>query len=152
MATSTASDAAAGRAERTVTTTRSDVRAARRSKVASVWLVLVLLAVGVFAVVESPLTAAAAEEAVAESSLSDDYWRAATAVAAEESLERKYRLEPGADVRVRFDQSAAALVTALVEIQTQRGCLGPDAGVPGDRAARQVPRGDRPDVRRDRPW
>ena len=55
-----------------------------------------LLAVSVFAVVESQLTAAAAEEAVAASTVSDDYWRAATAVAAEESLERKYRLEPGA--------------------------------------------------------
>jgi diguanylate cyclase len=117
MAISTASDAAAGRAERTVAATRSDVRAARRSQGASVGLVLVLLAVSVFAVLESQLTAAAAEEAVAASTVSDDYWRAATAVAAEESLERKYRLEPGAGVRARFDQSAAALVTALVEIQ-----------------------------------
>ena len=57
-------------------------------------MVLVLLAVSVFAVVESQLTAAAAEEAVAASTVSEDYWRAATAVAAEESLERKYRLEP----------------------------------------------------------
>jgi diguanylate cyclase (GGDEF)-like protein len=117
MAISTASDAAAGRAERTVAATRSDVRAARRSQGASVGLVLVLLAVSVFAVLESQLTAAAAEEAVAASTVSDDYWRAATAVAAEESLERKYRLEPGASVRARFDQSAAALVTALVEIR-----------------------------------
>ena len=80
-------------------------------------MVLVLLAVSVFAVVESQLTAAAADEAVAASSVSEDYWRAATAVAAEESLERKYRLEPGEDVRARFDQSAAALIAALVEVQ-----------------------------------
>jgi hypothetical protein len=60
MAISTASDAAAGRAERTVAATRSDVRAARRSQGASVGLVLVLLAVSVFAVLESQLTAAAA--------------------------------------------------------------------------------------------
>jgi diguanylate cyclase len=114
MPSSTASEAATDRA---TASTRLDVRAARRSKVASAGMVLALLAVGVFAVVESQLTAAAAEEAVAASSLSDDYWRAATAVAAEESLERKYRLEPGEGVRVRFDQSAAALVAALVEIQ-----------------------------------
>jgi hypothetical protein len=82
-----------------------------------VGLVLVLLAVSVFAVLESQLTAAAAEEAVAASTVSDDYWRAATAMAAEESLERKYRLEPGAGVRARFDQSAAALVAALAEVQ-----------------------------------
>ena len=117
MPTSTSSEAAAGRAGRAVASPRSDVRAARRSQVASVGLVLVLLAVSVFAVVESQLTAAAAEEAVAASTVSEDYWRAATAVAAEESLERKYRLEPGEDVRVRFDQSAAALVAALGEVQ-----------------------------------
>jgi diguanylate cyclase (GGDEF)-like protein len=104
MATSTASEAA----------TR---RAGRRSQVASVGLVLVLLAVSVFAVVESQLTATAAEEAVSASTVSEDYWRAATAVAAEESLERKYRLEPGEAVRVRFDRSAAALVAALGEVQ-----------------------------------
>ena len=117
MPTSTSSEAAAGRAGRAVASTRSDARAARRSQVASVGLVLVLLAVSVFAVVESQLTAAAAEEAVAASTVSEDYWRVATAVAAEESLERKYRLEPGEGVRVRFDQSAAALVSALVEVQ-----------------------------------
>ena len=95
MATSTTSETATGRAGRTAASTRSDVRAARRSQVASVGLVLVLLAVSVFAVVESQLTATAAEQAVAASTVSEDYWRAATAVAAEESLERKYRLEPG---------------------------------------------------------
>jgi hypothetical protein len=79
--------------------------------------VLVLLAMSVFAVVQSQLTDAAAEEAVAARSVSEDYWRAATAVAAEESLERKYRLEPGEAVRVRFDQSAAALIAALGEVQ-----------------------------------
>jgi diguanylate cyclase (GGDEF)-like protein len=77
----------------------------------------VLLAVSVFAVVESQLTAAAAEEAVAASTVSEDYWRAATAVGAEESLERKYRLEPGEGVRIRFDDAAAALIAALGEVQ-----------------------------------
>jgi diguanylate cyclase len=117
MTTSAASETAAGRAGRTAARTRSDVRAARRSQVASVGLVLVLLAVSVFAVVESQLTAAAAEKAVAASTVSEDYWRAATAVGAEESLERKYRLEPGEGVRVRFDQAAAALIAALGEVQ-----------------------------------
>jgi hypothetical protein len=79
MATSTASEAAAGRAGRGVAGTRSDVRAARRSRVAGVGLVLVLLAVSVFAVVESQLTAAAAEEAVAASTVSEDYWRGGAA-------------------------------------------------------------------------
>jgi diguanylate cyclase (GGDEF)-like protein len=95
----------------------ADVRAARRSQAASVALVLVLLAVSVFAVVSSQVTAAAATEAVAASTISDDYWRAATAVGAEESLERKYRLEPGAAVRASFDRSSAALTSALAEVR-----------------------------------
>ena len=95
MTTSTTSETAAGRAGMTAAGSRSDVRAARRSQVASVGMVLVLLAVSVFGVVESLLTGAAAEDAVAASTVSEDYWRAATAVAAEESLERKYRLEAG---------------------------------------------------------
>jgi hypothetical protein len=46
----------------------------------------------------------------------DDRWskrRARFAVAAEESLERKYRLEPGPEVRERYRQAATALVAAL---------------------------------------
>jgi diguanylate cyclase (GGDEF)-like protein len=80
-------------------------------------LVLVLLAVSVFAVVESQLSASAAGRAVGASAVSEDYWRAATAVGAEESLERKYRLEPGPAVRAGFDQAAAALTAALAEVQ-----------------------------------
>ena len=117
MTISTMSEGAAGSAGKTAANAQSDVRAARRSKMASVGLVVVLLGVSVFAVVESQLTARAAEEAVAASTVSEDYWRAATAVAAEESLERKYRLEPGEAVRARFDQSAAALIAALGEVQ-----------------------------------
>lgn len=95
----------------------SDARAARRSRMAGVGLVLVLLAVSVFAVMESQLTAAAAEAAVRTSTVSEDYWRAATAVGAQESLERKYRVEPGPAVRARFDQAAGALTGALGEVQ-----------------------------------
>jgi diguanylate cyclase (GGDEF)-like protein len=98
------------------TVRRSGARVARRSRVASVVMVLVLLGVSVFAVAGSQLSAAAAERAVSASAVSDDYWRAATAVGAEESLERKYRLEPGAGVRARFDGAAAALGAALVEV------------------------------------
>ncbi|MEY2400568.1 MAG: hypothetical protein QOJ08_679 [Ilumatobacteraceae bacterium] len=91
----------------------SDGRVARRSRVASVALVLVLLGVSVFAVWTSRATSVAAQRAVAASSLSDDYAVAATSVAAEESLERKYRLEPGPEVRTRFDGAAAVLSIAL---------------------------------------
>jgi GGDEF domain-containing protein len=90
---------------------------ARRSRMASGALMLVLLAVSVFAVWTSQATGIAASRAVAASAVSDDYARAASAVSAEESLERKYRLEPGPGVRARYEEVAAALVAALGEVR-----------------------------------
>ena len=97
----------------------SDERMARRSRIASVVLVLVLLAVSVFAVWSSLATSIAASGAVAASDLSDEYARATSAVLAEESLERKYRLEPGSDIRTEHNASAAALVSALGQVRRQ---------------------------------
>ena len=97
----------------------SDERMARRSRIASVVLVLVLLAVSVFAVWSSLATSGAARGAVAASDLSDDYARAASAVSAEESLERKYRLEPRSDIRTAHNATAAALVSALGQVRRQ---------------------------------
>jgi diguanylate cyclase (GGDEF)-like protein len=94
-----------------------DGRVARRSRLAGVALVVVLLGVSVFALWSSQATSTAAARAISASALSDDYDRAATAVAAEESLERKYRLEPGPDIRVRFDTAVATLVSALGEVR-----------------------------------
>ena len=60
------------------------------------------------------VTSQAAGNAVRTASAVDDaYERALTAVADEESLERKYRLEPSQDVRSRYLASAAALESAL---------------------------------------
>jgi diguanylate cyclase (GGDEF)-like protein len=95
----------------------ADGRVGRRSRAASAALVLVLLGVSVFAVWTSQATNVAADRALAASALSDDFADAATAVAAEESLERKYRLEPGAAVRTRYNQAAAALTTALGQVR-----------------------------------
>jgi len=94
----------------------SDPRVARRSKVASVAMVVVLLAVSVFALWSSQATSTAAERAVSASGLSDDYSGAANAVGTEESLERKYRLEPGPDVQLTFDAAAARFVTAMMNV------------------------------------
>jgi len=94
-----------------------DGRVARRSRLASVGLVLVLLAVSVFAVWSSVATSAAASRAVAASGLSDDYARAASALNTEEMLEYNYHLEPEAQVRARYVEAAAALVTALGEVR-----------------------------------
>ncbi len=54
------------------------------------------------------------------------YAQAANAVGAEESLERKYRLEPGPAVQAKYDQAAARFITALGEVR--------DDGDPADRA------------------
>jgi diguanylate cyclase (GGDEF)-like protein len=95
---------------------RRDERLAIHNQAAGVGLVLVLLAVSAFAVIASQLTSNAASSAVAASGLSDDYATAATAVAGEESLERKYRLEPGPAVQARYDKTAASFVGAMEEV------------------------------------
>jgi diguanylate cyclase (GGDEF)-like protein len=97
----------------------SDERLARRSRVASGVLVLVLLAVSVFAVWSSQATSIAASRAVAANALSDRYTQAASAVAAEESLERKYRLEPGPEIRALYNAAASDLVSALGRVRQQ---------------------------------
>jgi len=95
---------------------RDEARAARRSRLAGSALAVVLLAVSVFAVWSSQVTSQASVRAVHASRLSDDYAVAATAVGAQESLERKYRLEPGPDVRARYDGAAATFTAALVRV------------------------------------
>ncbi len=91
----------------------SDSGVVLRSRLASVGLALVLLGVSAFGVWSSQATAAAARGAALAGTVADDYALAASAVAAEESLERKYRLEPGTAVRARFDAAGVQLVTAL---------------------------------------
>jgi len=91
----------------------SDGRIALRSQLASFGLVLVLLGITSFAIWSSQVALAAARSAAVASTLSDNYTDAAHAVAGEESLERKYRLEPQSAVRATFDATAARLVGAL---------------------------------------
>ena len=81
----------------------------------------ILLGVSGFAVWSSQATSAAAHKASTASRLSDDYAQADTAVVAEESLERKYRLEPGPAVRARYYTAAASFVTALGHVKTDGG-------------------------------
>ncbi len=104
----------------------SDDSVAWRSRVASGALVLVLLAVSVFAVWSSQATSIAASRAVAANDLAGYFAQAASAAAAEESLERKYRLEPGPQIRTRYNSAAADLVSALGRVRRQ--------GDAGDRA------------------
>ncbi|RON43564.1 hypothetical protein BK666_21080 [Pseudomonas frederiksbergensis] len=85
-------------------------------------LVAVLLAISVFAVWSAITTGRLAQEAIASSLLSDDYTSAAFAVTEAESLERKYRLEPGPEVRRRYDEVVTELMSALDRVH-QSGSL-----------------------------
>jgi diguanylate cyclase (GGDEF)-like protein len=76
-------------------------------------MVLVLLSVSVFAVWSSLVTANAAASAATSSLVSHEFGQAALAVAAEESLESTYRLEPGADVLASFDAASKEADDAL---------------------------------------
>ena len=96
---------------------RPDGRNERRNRIAGIGLVLLLLGVSAFAVWSSTTTSRAAERATSANELSDAYDRAATAVSSEESLERKYRLEPGPGVRAHYDAAARALVSALETVR-----------------------------------
>src|SRR4051794_15193480 len=96
---------------------RLDARMTRRRHYAGVGLAIVLVAVSVFAIWSSQATSSAVAKAATASRVSDAFARAAGAVGAEESLERKYRLEPGPGVRTLFDNAAADLVGAMEAIR-----------------------------------
>jgi diguanylate cyclase (GGDEF)-like protein len=92
---------------------------ARVAAVASGGLAIVIALVGVFGLWSARELETGADSALAATHLSDAYAHSAGAIAAEESLERKYRLEPGPDVRARFDAASAELLAALSEVHRQ---------------------------------
>jgi diguanylate cyclase (GGDEF)-like protein len=96
---------------------RTAVLGRRASRTAVIGLAVALLSVTGYVLVTSWVTAAEARIADASSRLSDDYEGASAAVQSEESLERKYRLEPGPGVRLRYDSAAAELVAALGRVR-----------------------------------
>jgi len=99
----------------------------RRSyRLALVGLTAVIVALSAFGLWSSVRTSRASAQASEATRLSDVYERARFAVGEEESLERKYRLEPGREVRTKYEAAAGDLVRALREIRR--------AGVPADRA------------------
>ncbi len=84
-------------------------------------MVSILLAVSSFAVWSSHATSVAATQAGDASRLSDGYADAASAVSAEESWERKYRLEPEPAVEDEFDQAAAKFAAAMQRVRRDGG-------------------------------
>jgi diguanylate cyclase (GGDEF)-like protein len=81
-----------------------------------VGLAVILLALTALSVLGAASTRRSADTATRSATLSGAYNRAHAAVAAEESLERKYRLEPGVDVRRRHRAAGDALQSALVDV------------------------------------
>ena len=90
------------------------------TRLATAGLAAVLVMLTGFALWAAYSTNRAARQADRLIRLSDAYQQARFAVAAEESLERKYRLEPGPEVRTKYQQAAASLLTALEDVH-QRG-------------------------------
>jgi diguanylate cyclase len=90
------------------------------TRLATSGLAAVLIVLTGFALWAAYSTNRAARQADRLNRLSDAYQQARFAVAAEESLERKYRLEPGPEVRQRYQQ-AAAILLATLEAVHQRG-------------------------------
>ena len=79
-------------------------------------LAVVLLVLAVFGVSSALRTDHATKRVSVSSKLSDAYQRARFAVGEEESLERKYRLEPGPEVRAKYDGAARELEVALRDV------------------------------------
>ncbi|MEO8628665.1 MAG: EAL domain-containing protein [Betaproteobacteria bacterium] len=84
-----------------------------RAQLATYGLGVVLLVVSSFTIWSSVSTSNLSDRAINASSLADHYAAAAAAVAAQESLERKYRLEPSQEVRKRYAAAAGRLKASL---------------------------------------
>jgi diguanylate cyclase (GGDEF)-like protein len=89
----------------------------RFGRVAALGLAITLLGLTVLSLLGVTSTRSAASRVALSTALSEAYARAKEAVAAEESLERKYRLEPGAEIRARHAAAGADLAKALDEIR-----------------------------------
>lgn len=101
-------------------------RGAGAARLASVGLGAVLVILPILALSGALLTYQAGTAAKRANELSDAYQDALYAVGAEESLERKYRLEPGKDVLERHRQAGVSWLAALDRARALSG--------PADRA------------------
>jgi diguanylate cyclase (GGDEF)-like protein len=88
---------------------------------AVVGLALTVLSLTVLSIVGVASTRRSAQDVTRSAALAEAYSRAHYAVAAGESLERKYRLEPDPAVRVRHREAAADLQRALTDVLARGG-------------------------------
>jgi diguanylate cyclase len=86
-------------------------------RLAALGLAVTLFALTVLSLFGVTSTRNAASRVERSTALSQAYGRAKAAVSAQESLERKYRLEPGAAIRARHAAAAAALARALDQVR-----------------------------------
>jgi diguanylate cyclase (GGDEF)-like protein len=93
------------------------MRQRRFGRFAALGLAVTLLALTVLSLVGVTSTRNAAALVARSTALADAYARAKEAVAAEESLERKYRLERGPAIRARHSAAGADLVAALADVR-----------------------------------
>jgi diguanylate cyclase (GGDEF)-like protein len=89
------------------------LRGRAASRFAMAGIAGVLLVLTGFALWAAATTNTAAVHAAELTHLNDAYQQARLAVATEELLEHKYRLEPGPDVRMRFERAARSLDAAV---------------------------------------
>jgi diguanylate cyclase (GGDEF)-like protein len=89
----------------------------RFGRVAALGLAVTLLALTVLSLLGVTSTRGAAARVDRSTALARAYGQAKAAVAAEESLERKYRLEPGPAIRGRHAAAGAELTRALDEVR-----------------------------------
>jgi signal transduction histidine kinase/CheY-like chemotaxis protein len=88
----------------------------RVARLSSLGLGTVLLLLAAFAVAAALVTSRTVSRATRTTALTAAYERAHFAVGEEESLERKYRLEPGPEIRVKYRAAVAEARSAMREV------------------------------------
>jgi diguanylate cyclase (GGDEF)-like protein len=96
-------------------------RSQRLRRGAVTGLALTVLALTVLSLVGATSTRRSAQDVTRSAALAEAYSRAHFEVAAEESLERKYRLEPSPEIRVRHEDAAKELQRALSDVHSRGG-------------------------------
>jgi diguanylate cyclase (GGDEF)-like protein len=96
-------------------------RSQRFRRWAVVGLALTVLALTALSLVGANSTRRSARDVTRSASRAEAYSRARYAVAEEESLERKYRLEPGREVRDRHRHAAEDLQQAMADARSRGG-------------------------------
>jgi signal transduction histidine kinase len=119
MASAPVTDRAHGSVARPRPSPRLESRVTGR--LATIGLLLVLIVLTGFAIVSALRTDMAAGAAARSTGLNDLYWQARYAVASEESLERKYRLEPSPDVLKDYSTAAGSFVSAIQRVARDGG-------------------------------